>query len=707
MIILEGKRDNELGRYLPYFDERGISMNISKLKQILLSKFVNEGGMHNLSLGSNFYLLGVARYYFQGNLTNGTRSIDDLGIFSNSADDFNSDICGKLNYIILCARNGYIEDYYDKEGKDVDAYEDFGGVSLGELFDMYPIELKEYEDSCKFNNYNDDIEYDENDNSAGSNGYTFDIMYNQHDCQKYNSATEPGAWCITYGQVHYDSYIELFSKYGGIHYIVFRENGYENIPRKVGKNYPCDEYGNSLICVLQRNDCPEPTYITSRWNHGGKDSPHCEADHAYSKEEFLRIIGDDGSILDKVYNIWKKNKGEEEYNYNILNREKILNYKYYQMLLDGGRNVSELFNKIEVISGDINKFRKCICQVSLDEGKTWCMCIKGRLICNKIGIGRFWKTSNGDNFIEIYCSSGIEDEDVNVMINKKFNCYLDYDSDFFVYVNMGRLGESFKKFANKFNFHYLQNYANRTFSLYNPIKNNYFRLPNGEIVFNEVKEVGNDGNEKNDNTIQLLKFVYHLGRDYDFYYDMENFKFIDMNNEKFKNFDIVFKFNNYIGLRNNCGRPDCYIYDISTSSYLTLCNNQEFTFLNYCGFGIICFGLEFNQDKKHYNGFATYDLTTMKEILDKSGDPLDSNGDCKCNKNLIVLKVFRDESFYVYDCLHHRLILYGGKWDEFGIFDDCRFKEKGLQVDYYDTDNIIPYPNDIQENIFKNFKRFI
>ena len=54
--------------YVMQLREKGINTNVSQLKQYLLKKFVNEGLMRNLSLGSNFYLAGVARYYFNGDL---------------------------------------------------------------------------------------------------------------------------------------------------------------------------------------------------------------------------------------------------------------------------------------------------------------------------------------------------------------------------------------------------------------------------------------------------------------------------------------------------------------------------------------------------------------------------------------------------------------------------------------------------------------
>lgn len=467
-ILCEGKRDELLSRFLPLFNERGISITISHLKQMLLKKLVNEGRLHNLSLGSNFYLLGVSRFYFEGILTN-CSNIDELGIFSNSADNFDINICQKLNKVILLARNHYIEHYIESNNGERDMDENFNNLSLEELFNYYSNEIGDVVDD------KDVEEYDANDNTCGD--YTFDIMYSYADCQEYNAATEPGAWCITYGLNHYNCYIDMFKHYGGIHYVVFRRNDYENTPRKVGKNYPCDDYGNSLICVLQRNDCPKTTYITSRWNHGGYDSPDCEADHAYSEKEFLSIIGDNGAILEKVYHIWKKNNKDED-NAAIINKEKILNYKYSQILLDGGGNLSEIFNKVEVISGDIKKYKKGICQVSLDEGRTWCMCVKGKLICNKISIGKIQKYNlYDDGFLDRYYGENDDYGDgyCYFIINNKYNCYLDYDD----IVHNVTLSVNFTvdKLMDKLGMNtMLKNNSNHTYAIYNTLNNKFWQL---------------------------------------------------------------------------------------------------------------------------------------------------------------------------------------------------------------------------------------
>ena len=68
-LLMEGSRDNLLLPYLEILQKRGQQVTLSELKNYLMRKFVTEGNIHALSLNSNFYLSGVARYYFNGDLT--------------------------------------------------------------------------------------------------------------------------------------------------------------------------------------------------------------------------------------------------------------------------------------------------------------------------------------------------------------------------------------------------------------------------------------------------------------------------------------------------------------------------------------------------------------------------------------------------------------------------------------------------------------
>lgn len=350
-LLLEGARDRALEQFIPYFQKRGMEVNISWVKQTLMSKFVNEANIHNLSLGGNYYLVGVARYYFNGDLTTNKR----LGIlYNNVRDNFNIEVCQRLDALINILRNAYI----DSVGTKWEQPEDFGTLSIQQLLKKYNAKInKELGIETISKNVPVDLSKPavSNDYTAGKN-YTYEIITSFEQCKKYNAATTPGAWCITYGKQHYDAYIKLFKKrYGGIHYVVFRQNGYENIPRKVGagftKKKPHDAYGNSLICVLQRNDCAEPTYITSRWNHGSTvdGTSGTEADHAYTTQEFLQTIGCDGSILTKIFEQWKalggkdneelkRQRAEERAEGRAEKMTALRALKYMQMLMNGGAN---------------------------------------------------------------------------------------------------------------------------------------------------------------------------------------------------------------------------------------------------------------------------------------------------------------------------------------------------------------------------------
>ena len=146
------------------------------------------------------------------------------------------------------------------------------------------------------------------------NGYTFDIIYSYNDATKYNEYTSPGAWCITYGMNHYRYYMDRLN----IHYVIFLKDGYQNIPRETGpgftKQKPHDEYGNSMIAFLQKNNSWEPTYITSRWNHGYGKTSGTEADYAYNLEEFCNITGVTPKDLERIYKIWKTDNKEKREN---------------------------------------------------------------------------------------------------------------------------------------------------------------------------------------------------------------------------------------------------------------------------------------------------------------------------------------------------------------------------------------------------------
>ena len=132
MILNESKRDDLLLPCLEILKSKGVNTTLGELKRFLLRKFVEEGDMRNLSLGSNFYLAGVARYYFNGDLTLNK----DLSIFKPNPmepDNWNKEVCKKLNALILILRNSVV----DSVGETFEQPEDFGTLTIARLLKKY------------------------------------------------------------------------------------------------------------------------------------------------------------------------------------------------------------------------------------------------------------------------------------------------------------------------------------------------------------------------------------------------------------------------------------------------------------------------------------------------------------------------------------------------------------------------------------------
>lgn len=336
MMLNESGRDDLLLPFLNILKSKGIDCKLGVLKRYLLKHFVEDGNFRNLSLGSNFYLAGVARYYFNGDLTQNK----NLAVFdetNQTQDIWNEDICKRLNTLILILRNGVI----DSVGETFEQPEDFGNLPIAKLLRKYGAKInKELGIVTPKKGKVDILDRSE---SVG-NGYTFEILYSYSDATKYYRPTQPGAWCITYGQNHYNYYKNRL----GIHYVIFKKNGWENVPRQKGPEWttlkPQDEYGCSLIALLQSNNNGEPVYITSRWNHGSEAGTHCEADHAFTKEEFFAKTGVNDADLQRIFKIWQKDKSahSEKSGQSSEEKEKKLynlrDLKYRQMRINGGEN---------------------------------------------------------------------------------------------------------------------------------------------------------------------------------------------------------------------------------------------------------------------------------------------------------------------------------------------------------------------------------
>ena len=225
MILNESGRDELLLPFLEILKSKGIDCKLGDLKRYLLKHFVEDGNFRNLSLGSNFYLAGVARYYFNGDLTQNK----DLAVFdetNQTKDIWNEDICKRLNALILILRNSVV----DSVGETFEQPEDFGDLPIAKLLRKYGAKInKELGIELPKKEKVDTLDRSEN----VGNGYTFDILYSQSDATKYYAPTQPGAWCITYHQGHYNYY----KNHLGIHYVIFKKDGWENVPRQKGPDW--------------------------------------------------------------------------------------------------------------------------------------------------------------------------------------------------------------------------------------------------------------------------------------------------------------------------------------------------------------------------------------------------------------------------------------------------------------------------------------
>jgi len=396
-LLNESTRDNLLLPYLNVLRERGDNCNLGQLKNFLMKKFVVEGNMHALSLGSNFYLSGVARYYFNGDLTENTK----LNIFyPEITDKFKYDICQRLDEIIVYLRNAYI----DTTGTQWEQPEDFGTLTISALFKKYGGKVDKLKNK---NNPKSVVHKYANEPTNVGNDYTFDIMYSQDDCKKYNEVTSPGAWCITYAQQHYNAY----TKRNKSHFVILSKNGYENTPRKVGNNFPKDEYGLSLLAVQQSDVDGRFICCTTRWNHGGYNGVPSipNADYALSYDEIKKVTGLSDEKFQIIFNIWEENKkehkGVDRSKLNAIKLEAARKFKYAQMLFRNGTSMQQLHDDGWILEAyplspkeqnDFSKINKSIFAIStsVDGGNEKYFTIMDRgevkpneILCNGITHG--------------------------------------------------------------------------------------------------------------------------------------------------------------------------------------------------------------------------------------------------------------------------------------------------------------------------------
>ena len=373
MILSESKRDDLLLPYVEMLKAKGINCSLGQLKSYMLKKLTNEARMRNLSLGSNFYLAGAIRYYFNGDLTL-NKDLDVYNDGQTTNDVWNEDACQKLNALINILRNAYI----DTIGETFEQPEDFGTLTLPKLLRKYGKKIQkelETNSGAEIDGDNENDGLDRNDR-VGQN-YSYEIIYSYKQATKYNQYTDPGAWCITYAKNHYDNYIKMLN----IHYVIFKQDGFENVKREFGPDWtpqkPQDKYGCSLIAVLQSNKNGEPIYITSRWNHGYER--YCEADHAFTKEEFCQKTGVTDADLQRIFAIWKKDypkysKDEYSTGGSVSKEEKLdvlRKLKYAQMRINGGdMNVSDTIKVLTNLNGPQDGIDEG--KIKITKGTYWC-----------------------------------------------------------------------------------------------------------------------------------------------------------------------------------------------------------------------------------------------------------------------------------------------------------------------------------------------
>jgi hypothetical protein len=326
-------------------------------------------------------------------------------------------------------------------------------------------------------------------------------MYSQADCQKYERPTAPGSWCITYGQNHYNYYV----KHLGIHYVIFRQNGWEDIPRPTDPlnepgfttEKPHDKYGNSLIALLQSNKSPEPIYITSRWNHGREVS--CEADHAYTKEEFEQITGVTDDDLKRIYDIWKQNKPATSGNGDNggaktreEQKEVVREIKYIQMRINGGENPNQFLKKqLTIVGKDDQPVKNCVsvCRVfenvsthpNVNEYKF--LVDRGKIIYDTITKCSWPLVSSSNNLIFLRMSS--YNKEVGFVYDLKRHSLVTVDGVHKFLSVVSWSGAESQKFCTV-------NRSAREHAIINVETGQPVQLPNGEYWANLIKTSGWD-----------------------------------------------------------------------------------------------------------------------------------------------------------------------------------------------------------------------
>ena len=575
MTLNESGRDDLLLPFLEILKSRGIDCKLGVLKRYLLKHFVEDGGFRNLSLGSNFYLAGVARYYFNGDLTQNK----DLAVFdetNQTKDIWNEDICKRLNALILILRNSVV----DSLGETFEQPEDFGDLPIAKLLRKYGAKInKELGIVPSKKEKVDNL----NRSESVGNGYTFDIIYSQADASKYYKPTQPGAWCITYAIQHYNYY----KNHLGIHYVIFKKDGWENVPRQKGPDWtprkPQDEYGCSLIALLHSNTNGEPVYITSRWNHGWETGTACEADHAFTKEEFFAKTGVNDADLQRIFSIWQKDKSSHSSKAAGQNSEErarklynLRDLKYRQMRINGGENPDtvmvtiprDMTDKVEIqvyieahksaIVGN-GKPNKSIIDYKIEiEGVNYHVLVdKGRILFESlVPSAEYWRTNswrptydytdrmNGDNTSRISDCNWLHNM---IVIRLSGDKYKLYDIRRHKFLDVGGV-TTFKYIDNTRQWQsegavfYELKLTNRQIALIDVNTNTPLKLPNGQYWFEDLKYEGKSNSYGREvrpgfvgSNATYIAIIYDSSAKEVFFYNMSTKRFENLDISNFNN----------------------------------------------------------------------------------------------------------------------------------------------------------------------------
>ena len=233
------------------------------------------------------FLLGVARLFIDG----------ELRVY----DYFK---CTNFNQTLkLIASDAHVNEYDNN----------LNGMSAEELINRFADvrvgELSKRKELMGGKQYNQNREY----TIVPINSYKEATKY-----AKYNE------WCVTYSEDMFDDK----TCHGAGRFYFCLQNGFENVPKKVGPNAPLDEYGLSMIAVSVTME-GEPNSITCRWNHdnGGSDS-------VMDDEQLSDLLGVN------FYSVFKPYTREE------LHAKGVILFDEVQPMLDNGVPPADIFEEI-------------------------------------------------------------------------------------------------------------------------------------------------------------------------------------------------------------------------------------------------------------------------------------------------------------------------------------------------------------------------